>query len=182
MGRHLLPPSENNWQTLFLMQHHGLPTRLLDWTTNFAVALFFATKGNAKSPTIWILDPYALNSRICNRREVIHLESDFPIGYEDYFVEDSRPSFGSFPSPFVAIAGNSQSTRMHSQQGHFTLHTDLQTSLDDGPTDAGRWKLVVPPNAVDGAKGFLQLAGITEYSLFPDLDGLGRHLLLQEFG
>jgi hypothetical protein len=33
-------PELSNWETLFHMQHYGVPTRLLDWTADLATALY----------------------------------------------------------------------------------------------------------------------------------------------
>ena len=64
---------DNDWDTLFFMQHYGIPTRLLDWTENPFTALHFALMGahrklNAKGKyrfdepaTVWILDPVKWN-------------------------------------------------------------------------------------------------------------------------
>jgi len=53
------PPMERTDQWLFLAQHVGLPTRLLDWTEGLLLALHFAL--DFDQPIIWMLDPYELN-------------------------------------------------------------------------------------------------------------------------
>ncbi len=63
-GIQLVGPTgpKNKWNWYFLMQHYGAPTRLLDWTVNPLVALFFALephfeKNMTSDVAVWILDP-----------------------------------------------------------------------------------------------------------------------------
>jgi hypothetical protein len=53
------------WDSYFLMQHHGVPTRILDWSDGALIALHFAVRGKPLTPTsgsiVYVLDPYWLN-------------------------------------------------------------------------------------------------------------------------
>jgi hypothetical protein len=172
-GGDLIPRTNDAWDDLFLMQHHGLPTRLLDWTESFAIALFFALAGEGEKPCIWILNPYALNEKSLKLLEILDVP-DLEFTYVDYFLKQSRP----FPAPGLAVRPRRHVRRIGQQLSAFTLHGDLHRPLDKVYPDVVR-RFTIPTSAILGAWEFLELTGLSEYTLFPDLDGLSRHLKRQ---
>jgi hypothetical protein len=65
LGEATAPPA-SDWDWYFLMQHYGVPTRLLDWTESAVAALYFAAQPTSpeKDGCVWVLNPRAVNYRI----------------------------------------------------------------------------------------------------------------------
>lgn len=163
----------NSWFNLIDMQHFGTPTRLLDWTECFGVALYFAINNydpiNQALPCIWILNPFSLSCRAKgnNNKEIgdFHLYEE--TDYYRCFIKKDKSWKYSYPMPFYAPAPNE---RIRSQQGFFTVH-----GLDERPLEMTCLKHIVkveiPIDVHSEAKRFLDLAGISKETMFPDTEG-----------
>jgi hypothetical protein len=152
----------NDWDLLGLAQHHGMETRLLDWTENPLVALYFAFENGSLETmdnVLWLL-------RV-PRNEIVIPSTDispFDTGRTNVF----RP--------------NLVSPRMAAQLGWFTVHAYLDKSHRFLPLDSniayqdllGKMELGAMHNEV--VLRFLNRVGINALSLFPDLDGLGKYI------
>lgn len=185
----MLGPKDSSWDTLFTMQHHGLPTRLPDWSATFAVALYFAVRpyiilanigqsARVKNPPcIWILNPFKLNELANGSSEILNPNLDMDDTYLEYFVRDSK----KFPADILAINPTHMGRRLSVQRGAFTLHSELYRPLEDRYGTCIK-KITLPKRAIRRALSFLLLSGMNEYSLFPDLDGLARFLRMEPCG
>lgn len=170
-----------SWDTLYLMRHHGLPTRLLDWSENFATALYFAIESNEKinNPVIWILNPHALNSiNFGTDNALLNPDLDLDYSYQEAFIEENIKIDGKkvnvFENP-LAIYPSRNNDRIFAQRGLFTIHGS-KTKPINKIADHCLKKIEIPTDAIDDARIFLKLAGINEYSIYRDLDSLARHL------
>jgi hypothetical protein len=166
----LLSDPRDSWATIFAMQHHGLPTRLLDWTETLGVALYFALREGEGDAAVWILNPFQLNRASIRKAELFH-PHELEGTYEDYFILNTV----ACPGRVVALTPLRHNPRVSQQRAGFTLHNDLDTPLDE--LDLGvLQKVVIPSEARAGGLEFLRMAGISEFTLFPDLDGLAREI------
>jgi len=121
---------------LFLMQHCGLPTRLLDWTEGSLIALFFAINRFEEGdiPIVWVLNPLILNFLSFSSFEfnltwkgykakhpvsIGNISAAFTLGQDKYQSD--------FP---IAIYPHSIHPRISAQRGCFTVHGKCHESLD----------------------------------------------------
>ena len=171
-----------SWDILFWMQHYGLPTRVLDWSEVFSVALFFALEKydpkSSKTPCIWMLNPYALNEEASEDRDLFSPkylgydgDEDEFWGYDEILLYDGLMELDHPCAVYPELKNN----RIHAQRGSFTVHGDLYEPLEEQfPPEKFRIlrKVPIPSEAIGDAQRFLRQSGIDRHLLFPDLDGL----------
>ncbi|WP_438351394.1 FRG domain-containing protein [Paenibacillus sp. FA6] len=165
-----------DWELLFLMQHHGVKTRLLDWSESFAVALFFACanwdeqKNNAR---IWLLDPAELNRLSIERPATTR--ADILGEYEECLDDATK-----FSNNSIAIYPPRNNNRITRQRGTFTLQGNTLESLDEEFNgDLIKMNALsyidLEPELKSDAIRYLHQCGIDYFTLFPDLDGLAKY-------
>ncbi len=168
------PPRQSelgSW--LFLMQHHGLPTRLLDWSNSPLTALYFAVEKDPDSDgTLWALDPYRLNEHFFGQRVIL---SDHAAEVHPLFAEALQSSRPNVPK-VAAIASTERNRRMMMQSARFTIH-GVRDPLDTLPVIAPyRKKIEVTAAAKPRLREWLYDMGIRRSLLFPDLDNLAAEI------
>lgn len=172
---------KKSWNVIFLMQHHGLYTRLLDWTDSFTIALYFAVQENPNS-CIWMLDPIKLNqySKPLYSSEdkryaeigLLTLET-LPTRIDDYinyFEQDI--DIGSF-----AILPRRNNGRLVSQSGFFTVQGTACIPLEkEYRLNDCLQKIELPLDVHQECLEFLKINGINYYTLFGGVDGLCKYI------
>ena len=112
------------WDWLTWAQHYSLPTRLMDWTLNPLVGLYFAvseTTHDGADGRLFCLDPVELNSQSRNDgREVLLLDDARNI---DDYLPGSKVESRLAP---IAVVSQKSFGRISSQSGVFTIssHND----------------------------------------------------------
>lgn len=169
----LFEKRSNDWETLFDMQHYWIPTRLLDWTTVMGVAIAFilhSDYSNTEDSALFILDPTALN-RLSGRQEIIVLPEDKSFDYKTIYWE-KRPVQIERP---LAIRPSQTSDRLRAQKGTFTIFGTEKSSFEEEATNCFR-KIILPSTAKEEAREFLKWANLDEYTIYPDIVGMARHI------
>lgn len=164
------PTSDLEWY--FLMQHYGLPTRLLDWTMGSLVGLYFALcHGTGMSDAaVWVLDPWALNKWARKKSDLVFSSDPSAKKFLPELYSHHQP-----PKRPIAIIPPYNSPRITVQRGTFTIHGSSKDGIDR-QYNKHLAKIVIPKEACIQIRRDLRYAGISEFTLFPDLDGLSRDI------
>jgi hypothetical protein len=159
----------DEWELLALVQHHGAPTRLLDWAKSPLAALWFAASENARTHDAPSAAVWAFKTESTHYVSDIERASIRPLEVSATRFFESRYFDG----------------RLAAQQGLFSVHKWWESGNRVVPLDGNSdlhgslRKLVVPGLHLNALIIQLDRLGISAASLFPDLQGLCRHLAMR---
>lgn len=152
----------NEWEWLGLAQHHGMATRLLDWSTNPLAALWFTVKDppTEGSGVVWIFD--APEEDILMAKNLSKINP-----FEGLRTKVFQPELSS--------------VRIQSQNGWFTVHKYMADKRKFIPFQNNAkykkylQKIIVPAEHFYKLRFQLDRMGVNRLSLFPDLDGAANY-------
>jgi hypothetical protein len=179
-------PFDDDWNWIALGQHHGLPTRLLDWTYSPYVAMHFATAELAlynHAGAIVVVDYHSAAASLPDRLRAIlsdagshvfttELLRRYAATLKDFDLANGADTFALFFEP------PSLDERITNQFAVFSLMSSAEASFERwlaGGAQVAR-KLVIPAGLKWEIRDKLDQANVTERVLFPGLDGLSRWL------
>jgi len=169
-----------------LMQHYGLPTRLLDWSISPLIALFFALEKDEinEKRVVWCMNHLELNRINTGVDQLIYTHSasdEKKFELSSYLPRTLSNQDSDAAKEAIAIKMQFTNKRISSQQGTFTLHGQNSKKIDDYFVEAECSEIFkIEINGKDARKELqetLLMLGITEDSVYQDLNSLSRRLV-----
>lgn len=179
---HNAPQQYDRARWLTMMQHYGLPTRLLDWSESPLVALYFALKQSSQTDAaVWVLNPMKLNQKMDYGEYVP------PINYRsvEKYLE------GAFSEPqeaqdqvgnnningIIACHGVGNDLRMYVQQSNFTVHSSdlrLDKLLEEDDNCDYLYKIRISSQIKKVLFKQLDIMGFHDSTIYPDMEHIAE--------
>ena len=168
------PEADDQLAWMQVAQHYGLPTRLLDWTQNAAVALFFACgKDEDQDGLVAILNPTELNQVVDPRLpRIFNAHRDKAIISRYFKLDGAIKARGAHT---IAINPTWNTERIALQQGAFTLHGNRVFDLDRHQASSLIYVPIFKEHKLS-LLNELHRVGIGEMFIFPEPEHVCAHL------
>lgn len=192
--------SDNYIAWLEIAQHFGVPTRLLDFTENPLVALYFACENiSSNDAAVCVLNVPSYNKKFYSDNSYFVLSNlskqkvkyivDSEIVYQDFQTQHyNNPSYLQFPwiykpcyieermtlqsSIFMLWAAQKSDLEYFMEEKNFLLFDENVNNKEDGILG----KIIIPHNIKKHIIEQLNLLGVNEKSIYPGLDGIGKYI------
>jgi FRG domain len=182
----------DTWERYFLMQHYSVPTRLLDWSDGALVALYFAVGGDRDLDTdrqsdaaVYALDPWWLNDKAFAQWPGRKKDRHSGVALPDWevakaYLPEEFENRSLRPSLPLAVDPTHIARRVAAQRSRFVIFgrdsDGLRTAEQTVASGNGLTFIRVSRKAAKRIRRELATAGISESTIYPDLEGLGREL------